>query len=101
MAASKPRTIADFKAAHDPNVIVPNKIRAAFAVMQKQGPEHFEYELDLARLASVGMAQMAAFRDQFAAHVVETQAQHGKAGKRAFFWDPKVAARVRKELSGG
>ena len=52
-----PRTIADFKGAHDPDVIVPRKIRAALEQIAKVGAEHYEYEGDLIKLAGISQGQ--------------------------------------------
>ena len=95
MTAAKPRTLADFRAAHDKNVIVPNKIRKALEDLKKIGPEHFEYEAEVIKLSGVSQTDIGVFRDQFAEHIVETPAQHGKSSKRVWFADPKVAAKVR------
>lgn len=92
---SKAKTLADFKAAHDPNVIVPSKIRVALATIEKDGPENWVYELDFVKLAGISTTQLAAFRDQFAAHIVEAPATQGKSTKRVYFGNAKVAAKLR------
>lgn len=91
------RTIADFKGAHDPDVIVPRKIRAALEEIAKVGPEHYEYEGDLIKLAGISQGQITKYRSQFEAHMVETPATHGKSVKRVYFGNPKVAAKIRGE----
>lgn len=93
--ASKPKTLADFKAAHDPNVIVPNKIRAALASIEKEGPENWLYEGDFLKLSGLSVSQLASYRDQFAAHIIEAPATHGKAVKRVYFGNAKVATKLR------
>ena len=92
-----PRTIADFKGAHDPDVIVPRKIRAALEQIAKVGPEHYEYEGELIKLAGISQGQITKYRGQFDAHMVETPAAHGKSVKRVYFGNPKVAAKLRGE----
>lgn len=92
---SKPKTLADFKAAHDPNVIVPNKIRAALAAIEKEGAENWSYEVDFLKLSGLSTTQLATFRDQFAAHIVEAPAAHGKSTKRCYFGNAKIAAKLR------
>jgi hypothetical protein len=92
---SQPRTLADFKAAHDPDVIIPAKMRAALAAIEKEGAENWLYEEDFRKLASISATQLGAFRDQFAAHIVETPGMHGKSGKRVYFGNAKVAAKLR------
>jgi hypothetical protein len=94
--ANKPKTLADFKAAHDPNVIVPNKIRATLAAIEKTGPEHYEYEGDFLKLSGLSTTQLAMFRDQFAAYIVEAPMGNGrKSVKRCYFGNVKVAAKLR------
>ncbi len=93
--ASKPKTLVDFRSAHDKNVIVPNKIRAALAAMLKEGPENYEYEVDFIRRAGISNTDMGLFRDQFEkAHIVEVG---GSSKKRVWFADPKVAKKARGE----
>lgn len=92
---SAPKTINDFRAAHDKNVIVPNKIRAALDAILKEGPENWEYEADLIRRAGVSTTDLATFRDQFEDHIVETSAGRGSRSKRVWFGSTKVAAKVR------
>lgn len=89
------KTLADFKAAHDPNVIVPAKIKAALQKLEKEGREHWVYELDFLKLSGVSTTQLAMFRDQFAAYIVEAPAGHGKSVKRCYFGNAKVAAKLR------
>lgn len=89
------KTLADFKAAHDRSVIVPNKIRVALAAMLKEGPEQYEYETDFIKRAAISQADMGEFRDQFVKYIVMTAAVHGRAGRRVWFADPKVARLAR------
>jgi hypothetical protein len=94
---SKARTIAEFKAAHDQTVIIPNKIRAAIEKLAEIGPEHYEYEADFLRAASVSNNVIGQYRDKFADYWVEIPNPNGggKGTKRVWFGDKKVAARVR------
>lgn len=92
---SKGKTVADFRVAHDPSVIVPTKIRAALAAMLKEGPEHWEYEGDLIKRAGIAAGQITAHREQFAEHIVATPAASGRSSRNVWFADPKVAKKVR------
>lgn len=92
LSKSTVKTLDDFRAAHDKNVIVPTKIKAALEAMLKEGPENWHYEADFIRLAQISQTDMGMFRDHFSEHVVETS---GKSAKRVWFADPKVAQRVR------
>lgn len=89
---SQARTLDDYRAAHDKNVIIPTKIKAALANMLKEGAENWSYEADFIRRAGISQTDMGLFRDQFSDHIVETS---GKTAKRVWFADPKVAEKVR------
>lgn len=86
------KTLNDFRAAHDKNVIVPTKIRAALKEMLDEGPENWSYESDFIRRAGISQTDIGMFRDHFSDHVVETS---GKHAKRVWFADAKIAAKVR------
>lgn len=86
------RTLTDFRAAHDKNVIVPNKIRAALEEMLKEHPENWAYEAEFMKRAGLSQTDIGMFRDQFSEHIVETS---GKNAKRVWFASAKVAAKVR------
>lgn len=99
MTKSKaPKTLADFRAAHDMNVIVPAKIKSALAAMKAEHVESWAYEGDLMKRAEIGTTQVAMFREQFADHIVETR---GKNPKRVWFADAKVAEKARAGVHGG
>jgi len=85
--------LSAFRASHDPNVIVPAKIKAALAQMLAEHKEAWRYEADLLKLAGISTTQLALFRGQFEAHVVETK---GNNAKRVWFADAKVAASARE-----
>jgi hypothetical protein len=94
--ASKPKTLADFKAAHDQDVIVPNKIRAALAAIEKEGAEHWLYEGDFLKLSGISTTQIARYREQFSSHIVLAAGANGKqSNKRVYFGNAKVAAKLR------
>jgi hypothetical protein len=91
-----PRTLADFKAQHDPSVVIPNKIRAALAQLVKRGKENWVYEPELLQLAGITQPQLTTYRDGFEAHIVMTSTG-GRSPKRVWFGDAKVARRFRGE----
>lgn len=103
MAKAKPasRNVALFRAHHDPDVVVPNKIREALANMEKDhGPEHYEYESDFIKLAGVNTTQMAAHRDAFTAFIVEAKPigmGNARTARRAWFATAKAAKSARGE----
>lgn len=85
-------TLADFRAAHDPDVIVPARIKKALADMKAEHPERWLYEADFLTRAGVANQHISNYREQFAAHIVETR---GRNAKKCWFADPKVAAEAR------
>lgn len=97
MTTAKAKTLADFRAIHDPNVTIPNKIRAALAAMRKVGPEQWEYETEFMKLAGISTTQLAQFREQFSAHVIETQHHAGRSPRKVWFADPNAAKKARGE----
>jgi len=92
--SAKPKTLADFRAAHDLNVIVPTKIKHTLAEMLAEHAENWLYEVDFLKRAGVSNSHISGFRDQFAANIIETR---GHNPKRIWFASPKVAAKARGE----
>ncbi len=97
MAATKAKTINDFRALHDANIIVPNKIKAALAAMLKEGAEQWDYEGDFMKRAAISQTQVGTFREQFLAHIVDVPSVSGRQGRRIWVADPKVAKKLRGE----
>lgn len=96
MAQAKARTLAEFRAVHDRNVVIPDKIKAALAELLKIGPEHYEYESEFIKRAAISQSDIGAFREQFADHVLEAKIPgKGSNARRVWFGDKKVAARLR------
>ena len=97
MTKNTTKTVADFRSAHDPNVIIPTKINAALAAMRKEGPEQWDYEGDFLRRAGINVTQLSRFRDQFSAYVIEASGVNNKAARRIWFGDCKVASKIRED----
>ncbi len=99
MAKTESRTVASFRAQHDPDVVVPNAIKAALAKMEKDhGPEHYEYESDFIRLAGVGATAMAAHREAFKDYIVDAKPVgkgNTRQARRAWFATVKAAKAAR------
>lgn len=91
-ANPKGKTLADFRAAHDRNVIVPTKIRAALSKLATEHAENWVYEADLLKLAGISTTDIGLFRDQFVEHIVETA---GRNAKRVWFATIKAAKVAR------
>jgi hypothetical protein len=92
-----PRTLADFRALHDPATVISNKIKSTLLAMYKEGPEQWEYESDFVKRAGLSNNQIGGYRDQFADHVVETPSLSRAAPRRIWFADAKIARKVRGE----
>jgi hypothetical protein len=93
MAQAKARTLSDFRAAHDRNVIIPNKIRSALAAMEKEGTENWETEAEFLKRAALSVTDLAMFRDQFEKHWIEIKVKGNS--KRIWFGTIKAAAAAR------
>ncbi len=65
--ASKTKTLADFRQAHDKNFIIPAKLKAAIAKLGKDG---WEYEAAFIQGIPVSTTDCARFREQFEKFVV-------------------------------
>lgn len=98
------RTLASFKAAHDPKIVIPGKIQAALDRMKTEGAETFAYETQdddgiptMVERTGVGAAILAKHRKQFAAHIVLPPRAHGSKRSRKFVWfgDKTVATEAR------
>jgi hypothetical protein len=92
------KTLADFKSKFDRDVVVPGKIKAALDGLRKEGPEAWEYEGDFIKRAGLSQTDMGTYREQFEKHVViakEIGKSSSGAGRRVWFADPKVAAKIR------
>lgn len=88
----KPRTVADFKALHDKDVIVPNKIRAGLQALLDIGPQHWEYDDGFRALCGLQAAELANYRDLFKRNWFLTPGKTGgKTPKRVWFGNAKVA----------
>lgn len=93
----KVKNLADFRAAHDKNVIVPTKIKNALVEMEAEGgAENWDYEPDFIKRAGISITDVNQFRDQFSSHIAEAKSG-SKSVKRAWFVSPKIAAKARGE----
>jgi hypothetical protein len=95
MPQGKPKTLAEFRAAHDKSVIIPTRIRAQLAKMAAIHPEEWDYEADFLRNAGVANQDIKNYRDLFAKFIVEPI---GKNAKRVWFATEKAAATARGVL---
>lgn len=72
-----------FRAAHDKNFIVPNKIKAGLAALG----ESWMYEAEFMKSCGISQTDFAAYRDQFAEFYVDVGGRNPKrvwAGTKAF-----------------
>lgn len=91
------RTLDQWRGQYDKSVIIPATIRNALAAMLKEGPENWESEEEFRKRAGLSPADMAEYRELFAAHIVVSPGQRGRPSKRIWFADAKVAKKVRGE----
>jgi hypothetical protein len=90
----KPKTLADWRGSNVKEVLISNKIKAAFAAMLKVGPEEHETNTDFARLAGVAVADLKDYREAFKQHIVHSKLS-ARDGLVYWFADPKVAEKAR------
>jgi hypothetical protein len=85
------KTLADLRATHDKNVVIPNRIKGALAKMAASGSE-WEYESDFLKLSAVSTTDISRFREQFADFWAELPSTNGKSTmRRAWFATKKLA----------
>lgn len=96
------RSLATFKATHDPATVIPAKIRGALERMKRdQGPEAYAYEaqdpqaVPFAKLADVGSNHLSQFRVQFMDFIVRAPADIGSKRAPRWVWFATVAAATK------
>jgi hypothetical protein len=89
--AAAGRSLAEFRATFDKDTIFPQKINAALAQLGKDG---WAYEVEFSKLAGLGLAQLAVYRESYAEHVVHL----GRDSKRAWAGSKALAAKMREML---
>ncbi len=96
MTKNKPafKTLADFQAAHNPDIKVPAKIRAGLESLLKEGKEAAEYEGEFIKRCGISTSIFGKYRDQFAKHIIAVRPDGGSL-KNVWFADAKVAAKAR------
>lgn len=97
-AKAKKKTLATLAAVHSRDVVIPAKIRAAFAKMKANGDD-YEYAGDFCKLAGISFSDLGAYREKFEAHIASVRALGTTNGKRnardVWFHDVKSAEKVR------
>lgn len=97
MAAKPPikkttgKTLADFRAVHDKNFVVPQKIKAG---LEKLGAEGWEYEIEFIKTCGVGPSDFANFREQYEEFYVELGS--ADRGKRVWAGSKALANKMRE-----
>lgn len=104
-APVKGRSLATFRAEHDPRVVISNKIRKALEQLAKDGgPEAYAYEfsdkaghLTFAQLAGVGSQHLARHREEFKDFIVEVKQEIGsrRSPRHVWFATAKAAKAAR------
>lgn len=85
------KSLDEFRAAHDPNYIVPRKIKDGLA----QLGDSWEYEVPFLRLCGLSVTQLANFREQFEEFYVATK---GKNPKRCWAGTKATAQKLREMI---
>lgn len=101
--APQRRTLATFKATHDPATVLPNKIKAALERMRRdQGAEAYAYEVTdpeggvpFSKLAGMGGNHLAQYRAQFMGHLVVTPGSIGTRRPARWVWFATVPAATK------
>ncbi len=97
MATTKPafKTLADFQAAHNPDVKIPAKIKAGLAALLAEGTESAEYETEFAKRSGISPTLIGKYREQFTKHIVVVRSERSSTQKNVWFADTRVAAKAR------
>ena len=90
-------SLADFQAAHNPDIKIPAKIRTGLESLLAEGKESAEYETEFCRRAGIGPSVIGKYREQFAKHVVPVRPEGSSSTKNVWFADIKIAAKARGE----
>lgn len=90
-AAAKSKTLGDFRAVHDKDFVVPEKIKAGIAKLGKDG---WDYEPEFMRLCGLGTNDFARYREQFAEFYVTVGGS--KSSKRAWAGTKETAAKMKE-----
>ena len=91
MTKKQGKTLADLRATHDKNVVIPNRIKEGLAKMAAAGSE-WEYESDFIKLTGTSTTDFAKFREQFIDFWAELPSANGRSSaRRAWFATKKLA----------
>lgn len=101
-SAKQKKTLADLHAAHDKNVMIPNRIRDTLKALAASGDD-WMYEQDFIRLSKPPIAGMdiSRYRDQFTDFWVDTPSTNGKSSSRRVWFASKALAAKWKDSTGG
>jgi hypothetical protein len=91
------KTLADLRAVHDKNVVVPTRIKNALAKMIELGTE-WEYEGDFVKMTGLSVTDFSRFRDQFTDFWAELPSTNGKSSARRAWFATKKLADAWKEI---
>jgi hypothetical protein len=84
----KGKSADEFRKLHDPNYIVPKRIKDALAALG----DGWEYEIEFLRLAGISTTQLGQFREQFEDHIVLIG---GRNPKKVWAGTVKLAEELR------
>jgi hypothetical protein len=93
------RSLADFRATYDKSFIVPQRVKAALAMLAANGDEDcWRYESEFVKLAGVSIIDLGNVRSQFGEHVVVLE-KRGDSSKRIWCGTKAVANKIKEMLS--
>ncbi len=84
------KTLADFRAIHDKDFVIPNKIKAGLEALGNDG---WEYEADFQRICGCSTTDFAKYRSQFEDYYVTTS---GANPKRVWAGSKALATKMRE-----
>lgn len=82
------KALDEFRAQHDKDFIIPQRIDAALKALGTG----WEYELEFSRLAGVSLADLGNYRERYADYWLPV----GRSGKRAWSGSKATAAKMRE-----
>ena len=92
---TKGKTLAEFRATHNRNEVINQRIRSALAELG----DSWEYEMDFARRAKIASHEWSPRRELYATHIVFVKANFGQGTnsnrRRIIAGTAKFAAKLR------
>jgi hypothetical protein len=94
-APQKGKDLEAFRAAHDRDFIVPERIKAGLAALG----DSWEYEGEFTRRCGIASQELPKYRDTFKEYWIETPRPSGGSAKRVWAGTKAFAAKLRASLA--